>query len=488
MSFAPVPWMSLRWTRASVRAALICVLTCGMTPLVVASNAAATTDEVPVAASTATEFIDETGTPLAILENGVTATVFIAGDSAPRLKMQWIDAQGQPLFTAGGLDVAGDAGAVAAASIVRRPAGGAYVVYGQETPSGGQHFYAQAFNRSGVAQWPGDGVRVSNLPDTQLDVSLTPDFAGGLYACFSRPAASKIQCQHLDRDGDRLWSEAGLDAGGEPGLKVRPQTVYDGAEGVLVFWRNQGSLDDKKPDFMTLEGQHFNSPGYPLWANGIEIRNTFLPESTDVGPSILVALNDGFGGAYLIFEALLTVNAQNLDVVMQRVSGSGNILWEDQRPVIADPAATELETAVPAPDGGFAVITREPAGDSGSRLRLFRLDDQGFQKWDADGIELTAPGSDVARAFPHASFESGVLWVAWSEQLSPGSTEMDIQLARFGLNGRRLNRHNIPVTTAPNSQFCQGLAFDPATQRTAVLWDDLRKGSPDDMDVYLRFF
>ncbi|MEO1088170.1 MAG: hypothetical protein AAFY88_28390, partial [Acidobacteriota bacterium] len=313
----------------------------------------ATAREIPLATSAAAELIDVDGVPLAALEGGITASVFVAGETSGRLKMQWLDAGGRPLFEAGGLDIAGDGGSLVGATVVARPGGGAFVAYTQVAASGDTQIFALSFDSNGRALWGQSGVRVSILGGVQREVGLSPDFAGGVYACFARPEAQAIQCQHLDRDGDRLWTETGYDAGGEPGLKIRPQLVYDGAEGLLVFWRNQGDPTDERPDFATLEGQHYNSPGVALWGDGIEVRNTYLPESTESLPGVLTALEDGNGGAYLIFDARLSVNSPNLDVVMQRVSGGGNLLWEDFRPVIADAEATELAAAVPAPDGGL---------------------------------------------------------------------------------------------------------------------------------------
>ncbi|MEO1087872.1 MAG: hypothetical protein AAFY88_26860, partial [Acidobacteriota bacterium] len=169
--------------------------------------------EIPLATSIAAETVDPFGVPLAALEDGSTASVWLADGAMARLKMQWLDPAGQPLFDLDGREIAGAAGAITEASILSRPGGGAYVAYGQRTDSGDVHLYAQAFGAGGESLWPGDGVRVSNIDDSQSEVSLVPDFAGGVYACFSLLRREALQCQHLDRDGDRLWTEAGLDAG-----------------------------------------------------------------------------------------------------------------------------------------------------------------------------------------------------------------------------------------------------------------------------------
>ncbi|MEM8996251.1 MAG: hypothetical protein AAGF23_15795 [Acidobacteriota bacterium] len=456
--------------------------------VILCSAPGATAREIPLATTVAAELIDIDGVPLAALEDGLTAAVFVVGESDGRLKMQWLDAAGRPLFAADGLEIAGDDGDITGASVIARPGGGAFVAYARVAGSGDPRLFAQAFDRSGAPLWPGSGVRVSTLPGPQREVALVPDFVGGVYACFARPDQRAAACQHLDRDGDRLWTEAGHDVGGGPGLKIRPQVAYDGAEGLLVFWRNQGDLTDERPDFATVEGQHFNSPGVALWGDGIEVRSTYLPESADSPAGVLAALGDGNGGAYVIYSARLSVNSPNLDVVMQRVSGGDNLLWEDFRPVIADPGATELAAVVPAPDGGFVVITQEPADVAGSHLRLFRIDPQGFQLWGASGLALSDPTSTTLDMLPHADFHGGVLRVAWTRQVAESSPEMDIDLARFNLDGSRLGRVDSVVTAAPNSQLCRGLVFHSSPPRTVVLWEDLRKGSPADVDIYAGLF
>ncbi|MEO1087137.1 MAG: hypothetical protein AAFY88_23115, partial [Acidobacteriota bacterium] len=257
------------------------------------------------------------------------------------------------------------------------------------------------------------------------------------------------------------------------------------AEGLLVFWHNQGDGVAEGPEHGSIEGQHFNSPGVALWADGLEVRNIIEPPSAERSLESLDAISDGAGGAYVIFEAAKTPAAGDFDVVMQRISGAGNRLWEDHRPVIADDLDTRLQAVAAAPDGGFVVITAEPIGDFGSRLRLFRVDPDGFHLWGTSGLPLGDSGATTLKAFPHASFDAGTLRIAWTEQVSPLSVEMDIYFGRFAADGSRLGSGSAEVvTSASDSQFCQGLVYHQAPPRTVVLWEDLRKGGPEDVDIY----
>lgn len=442
--------------------------------------------EIPLATSLAAEMTDPLGVPFVALDGGVTAGAWLADGGSVRLKMQWLSAAGQPLFETDGREIAVGGGEITSVSILRRPGGGAFVAYGERQDSGDEFLFAQAFDAAGSPLWPGDGVRVSDIEDSQSDVSLVPDFVGGVYACLSLERGQAIRCQHLDRDGDRLWTESGHDVGGGPGPKVRAKTVSDGAEGVMVFWHNLGSPDaaagpgeeETGPMRRAVEGQHFNSPGAALWGEGVHVVDLADSAPTDLE---LEAIADGEGGAFVVFDADRVPGAEDVDVFMQRISSLGKLLWEDRRAVTSGPSEMRLRGLAPAADG-FIAIVADLRGEFYRDLRLFRLDADGFHLWGDAGQPLSTTSPFVFKTAPRASFDAGVLRVAWTEQSSPESSELDIFIARFAADGSRLGDTEV-VTSVADDQWCRSLIYHAGSARVVVLWEDLRKGGGD-VDIY----
>jgi hypothetical protein len=439
--------------------------------------------------STADESFHELQQSLTTLAGGGFGVVWVAGAYPARdVRMQWLDPNGNAVFPAGGLLVAGGPADQSDAVIAARPTGGAYVAFTE-----GSTVRVQSFDGAGSPRWPGGGVTVAD--STPFEVIHTPHVVArpddGVLVCFEYSAAGPLidlRCQHVDETGSRRWGNTGVSVGngGDADLRVLPRGVADGAGGLLLFWRNQRRAymgPDVSP--MLMEGQRFDSQGFRLWGSTPKVvRTTRLASSNGYSYSFFQCASDGSGGAVLAFNDWTAGADAALDVMAQRVSPAGDLLWGEGAVVTGASGHQQHEQTIGAPDGGAFVAVWEETGPSSNRLRLFRLAPDGTPAWAPEGLPLSDPAATALDYSVYGSFDDGFLRLAWTHQRFPASLEMDVQLAGYTLAGRRRGGvTGVSLTGAPDAQFLRGLVFSPGASGVLAVWEDRRKGSWTDMDV-----
>lgn len=462
-------------------AGILCYLLT-LAALVLVTTPALIANEIPLAVSDEYEFLDLKGRNTVILDGGL-ATVWLSGAFPTQLAMQWVDAAGQPLLDPGGRAIAGlDGVSVADVAIVPRFGGGVFVGFNRFEGFGDANLYVQAFDASGTALWPGEGVRVTEAIDSQGQLTLASDNGGACYACFNEAQTSRVKCQYLDNDGKRLWGPEGLSVRGAAGVQVEPVALPDGLGGLIVLWRNQRDPQDGVTDNLLIEGQRFTPLGTPVWGDGLLVRDTLMPEAFGFTPNILAAVGDGAGGAYVALSGRIDIGSANTDVIAQRISALGTLPWGTGVPVIADTAESRHEATVATPDG-IAVLTSE-ANDPGRRLRAFRLDETGSHLWGSEGISVTDPTDLTRHDFASASFGGNEFRVAWTRDVEGAASSLDVVLARFAQDGSPIGPQPEVINDEDNAQFCRSVLFSSSPPQTFVVWEDFRKGDFDDLDVY----
>lgn len=423
-----------------------------------------------------------------VLAGGGFGVVWASGSYPDRdVWMQWLDASGRAVFPPGGRLVAGGSAEQFEVVIAARPTGGAYVAFTQD-----QTIRVQSYDAAGSPRWPAGGVEVVDVsPFEVLDhphVVGKPD--GGVFVCFEYSTGgptNDIRCQSLDDTGTHLWGDAGVSVGngGDADLRALPRGVPDGAGGILLFWRNMRQSywhADDSP--MLMEGQHFDSQGVRLWGPTPKVVRTTGLASTNMYLFFYFQVaSDGGGGAVLAFDDWAGGDLA-MDVMAQRVSFEGDLLWAGGAIVTAAASHQQHEETIGAGDGGAFVAVWDEVSANHDRLRLFRLGPDGSHAWAPDGLLLSDPAATALDYDVRGSFDGRVLRVGWTHQTVPGSLEMDVRYALYDLQGRRLGGPaGCPLTTAPDGQFLRGVVYSSPADRVLAFWDDRRKHSWDDMDV-----
>jgi hypothetical protein len=455
------------------------------------SFAAATTLEVDLGATTAEEGYNELRQSVALLADGSYASVWTerTSNSSVDVAMQWVRPDGSKVFPGGGVYVANSSNIEFDTAVAPNPAGGgAFVAYARDL-GGRRQVYVQSYDAAGNPRWAAGGVSVADVisSDFQEHPQLLAAPQGGVYVCMmlfhglvsGTGDLITMLCQRLDANGRRLWTDAGVQAGGLRGLKILPKLVTDGRGGALVFWRNNRDPFNAPQHPILIEGQRLTPDGTRAWGTrGRILRTTNLAAAGGYSFFELSATSDGRGGAVLSFHDWRGQGVLALDVFAQRVNRAGRVLWGRGVPVAATGEPEQNDSITAAPDGGAFVTVWAPRSLT---LWLHRLGPDGRVRWKRQLFaEDVGPTPNDWGAY--GSFDQGRLRIAWIHQRQNGTWTMDVYYVIYDLDGFRL-LDATPLTTAQDGQFLRGFAFDAARAQGFAVWEDRRKGTWEDLDT-----
>jgi hypothetical protein len=444
------------------------------------------------------------GQPVALLPDGTYASIWTSWARSLDIQTQWVRPDGSPLLADGGLLV-GQADYALASAVVARPAGGAFMAYvgGLTNPAdfnpATDHLqvFVQAYDAAGNPLWQAGGVPAMDVAPAHLqqDFQLAAAPGGGVYVCAEEDifdptygrlnlSESDIRCQRLGAGGERLWTDQGVDAGGQPGLKVLPKLLSDGHGGVLAFWSNLRDPFDNPKDPMSIEGQHLTPQGKKTWGSqGRTLRTAGISGAYSLlGNNLLLAASDGQGGAILSFNDWNGRGPVSLDVYAQRVNGAGRVLWGGAAAVATGGTQQQNDSLTATPDGGAFITVWEPnlSGEPvADRLSLYRLGPDGKVLWQR---QLSAPEPGMASSDwgAHGSFDGGLLRLAWNHQPQQGVDEAGPRLIVVDLTGHPLNGSSgAPLGTGGGSRLLGGLVYDPARKQGFAVWTENDGGGTD---------
>lgn len=445
--------------------------------------------EVALGVTSEDEHFTAMGQSVAATENGEIAVSWrrrTNSDFAAAV-VQVLDWQGVPRLAPGGVVV--ESGEVGEPSIVARGGGGFFVAY-QRAAGPGHEIVVHRFGGDGSVFWPGGvaAARFERGAEAQAEPFLTADTAGGVYVCFAvldwsgTRSPHNLRCQHLSAGGQRLWGETGRQVAPARGWRVLPRAVLDGSGGLLVFWADYGDVYDSLSVPIRMEAQRFSPAGNTLWSpEGLLVRETNLAETNGHSYRFYDVVPDGAGGAILAFNDWTQTADAHMDVLAQRVSQDGRLLWGSGAVVAARPGHEQHDATMATCPGCAAVTVISEAFDN--PLMLYMLGPDGQHLWPAAGVELSSGSGSSYSA--QGDFSDGILRVAWTRQRGAESSDFDIERARFDIDGTRLAGSE-DFSTAPEAQFAADAAFQKLTSSFVVAWSDTRaSGSSASGDAYV---
>jgi hypothetical protein len=333
-------------------------------------------------------------------------------------------------------------------------------------------------------------AKISFRDESQRSPSLLASPDGGAFVCFRRQTfdagdPSNIYCQRFSPEGRRLWGEKGVRVVASDRIAKVPRIVPDGAGGLLVFWRDEGSPHARQTSG-SCRGQRLGPGGRPLWGReGRILYKTRQPGSSFL--PVIEVMSDGSGGAVLAFDDLsgAAVGLEN-DVIAVRVGGAGERLWSVK--VASGPADQHLDSLVAGPDGGFFVgVFRTGRDVQGRLVAFYRFTADGLPLWPADGVPIVDPavaGGDFDWS-SFGAFSGDTLRFSWEHRLQPEHGDdyrSDIRFGALDLAGNRLTgAAGIPLTDSASDNHLAGFAFDPGSGSSLIVWD--RVFSLDEADT-----
>lgn len=375
---------------------------------------------------------------------------------------QCISPTGERLWNDGDLiDIMSGTYIEQAPSVVDDGAGG-LLVFAEAVAREGQYagdweIIGQRINRNGRLMWEdGDrSVLIAGSAWSERNPVAIPDGRGGAFVFYEAyaPANSEwagdidIRGQHVSASGELLWEENGIPVATGTALEKAPVVISDGAGGAIVVFQVM-LQEGESANTWHIAAQRVSPDGELLWEGG---ERSVIVAASDWQETRPVAVPDGEGGALIFFqgEARGGQYAGDFDIMGQRVSADGRLLWENGERSVAVFSSAALERApVAVSDGrGGAVVICEGAAREGQyagdwEILAQRVSPQGELLWNDGTSPVIVSATTFSEHSPCAIADgAGGAFVAFEAHAPAGSEwagDVDVLAQRISADGRPL--------------------------------------------------
>lgn len=334
---------------------------------------------------------------------------------------QRLDANGNALWTPGGVPVCTDSGQQQRPQLIADVSGGEYsggvIIVWEDERNGPAvaDVYAQKINASGVVQWTANGKAVTSASaGQQMYPQLVSDGIGGAIITWfdSRSGVHHIYAQRIDPDGDPLWNAAGVVVCNADGVQQLPVIVSDESGGAIIVWSD---ARDGRHDIYARKIDEDGVLQWNTWPNG-------APVSSVAGRYLVVpsVAPDGVGGALVAWQDDRSGMLANYEVYAQKIRGTdGYQMWAANGvPVFSGTNTAQTLPKIAHDGSGNAVIAWTDARTGSNKVYVQKMaSSNGAAQWTANGIRLSA--TDTVQSSPQlVSDGSGNIVVAWQDERS----------------------------------------------------------------------
>ena len=259
-----------------------------------------------------------------------------------------------------------------------------------------QDIYVQRVNAYGYPVWPdANGLAVATNGDQASHPGVCPDGSGGAWVVWASNDGSTwfIYGKHIDTDGNTVW-------GGTNGVIIASDPTYsfhtpvcdaDGLGGMIVVWHHSTSSAD------SLVAQKVDASGGFSWTAG----GVLVGDYTN-GSDVQV-LGRADAGAFVVWN-------RGIEVLAQRLSSSGSLLWNPDGVHPYSSAASESSPRAALDGNGGVIITWLAENLIEHDIRVFA------QRLDPGGNSMF-----FANPWPPAE---AVLWVSEFYDIDAGSLDI----------------------------------------------------------------
>jgi hypothetical protein len=335
---------------------------------------------------------------------------------------QRLDADGNELWTSGGVAASLAAGHQRNADIASDGSGGAVIVWDSYLSPGTTDIYAQRIDYTGTALWTTNGEPVcTNGSGTQNIASVVVDtISSYVYFCWQdfRTGTGDIYAQRYSLSGSRGWTVDGKVVCSETNHQLSPQIILNRNGNIVICWRD-----------------YRNGTGYGVFAQALDVWGA--AQWTAGGVSIYSASSgtaddfhicaDPLGGVFVTWDddrnGTDRVRAQKLDP-------AGSSSWTADGMLVCDMTHQTTYSRITTDGLGGALVVWND-GRYGSDLYMQNIDASGSLLWASTGAVLTeAPRSQHSAAITDDG--SGSAIVSWTDYRD---SQYDLYAGRMDRSG-----------------------------------------------------
>jgi hypothetical protein len=365
---------------------------------------------------------------------------------------QWIDPDGDPVWTVDGVPVCTTSGEQSHAQLVPDDYDGVIVAW-EDLRGGDIDIYAQRIDQNGDPVWSTNGAPVCSIASNQANPLIVSDHSHGAVIAWEddRGFDTDIYAQRIDDSGMSLWAQDGDTVVIAQDYQRISSMITDGMEGAIIAW------DDPRADGFQYDiyVQRIDYNGDPAWlpADGLPVctlasqqeRSQMIPQ--------------GSGGAIIVWEDFR--GGDYRDIYAQRIHFAGIPFWEEDGVLICGAAWDQALPQICADESGGAIITWYDFRLLDDKdIYAQRIDSTGTILWAPDGVPVGYSSSNTRNPKICSDWDGGAI-IVWDEDRGQGS-DYDIYAQRVNHNGTLGPvPHIVSVTDVPNDQGGY----------VAVLWD-----------------
>jgi len=282
-----------------------------------------------------------------------------------------------------------------------------------------------------------------------------------------RDNRTAIYAQRLNALSQPLWKPDGILIATSPKDQLALTAIADGKNGVLIFWQ------DWRNDAGDIYGQRVETSGNLLWgATGVEVNRAAGKQAEPQ------AVSDGEGGAFVVWRDF---KLSHEDITVQRIDGTGKILFEPAGRIVAQGLNNQMLGEVTATnDGGFIAVWTDNSLLLGApRVAAQRFDAKANPLW-KDNVFVTTTrstqNSPVAHFAATNNGAAGSTFVIWSDDRNRNDELFAQKIDATG--AIQWGAAGVTVCKASNDQANPQIIGD-GSDGILVAWEDQRSGKTD---------
>ena len=352
---------------------------------------------------------------------------------------QRVGADGDVLWTAGGVAVCSPVTYIAVGPPVADGAGGAYVCWEQSNPTTNyRSVRVQHIDAAGSLQWDPLGVDTGAPAPSQTVPDAAGDGSGGVIVTWqdNRSGTADIYVQAFDAAGTARWTAGGVPVCTAAGNQQAPKVASDGSGGAVITWWSGSGLEPQE-----VYAQSVNSLGSPRWAvNGIFVAGGKYPKIA----------SDCQGGTVLAFEDAYPSSG----LLVQRLAPAGAKLWAAAGVRVCDRLLAMSALSVTGDGAGGIIVSSVCWETDPDAYCLQWVDADGTLQW--DNTEQTVGNAEYNIYYGSAYDGGGGVIVALG-----GATDVTVTSVTTG---------RIPTISA-GGPYVTKEGFAPHLVPTVANWD-----------------
>ena len=218
--------------------------------------------------------------------------------------------------------------------------------------------------------------------------------------------------------------------------------------------------------------QRISSSGNPLWqSGGLAIAST---AGFQYYPQILA---DGAGGAFIVWQD----NRYGLDydIFIQRINSAGLSLWTPNGVLLCNASGHQYNPQIISDGAGGVIATWQDKRDGNYDIYAQRLNGLGQAQWTINGLAVCKAPSDQLEPKLTPDAQNGAI-IAWIDYRA-GTGFSDIYSQRILANGQPAwTPDGVVICGATNTQWNVQVVQDGAGS-AIIIWQDRRSGTYDNI-------